>query len=74
MSYANRQSTYCRKLEDNSGFVVVQTILRETSFYMQVHHGAPRYAVCQKWENVLGLGSSRDTAWSDYRKRKERGL
>lgn len=58
---------YCRALEDNSGFVVVQPIIRQTSFSMRVDHGAPAEFICDKWERVLGLGSTPKAAWADSR-------
>lgn len=57
---------YCRALEDNSGFIVALPIIRKTSFYMRVFHGAPAEFICDKWERVLGLGSTPEEAWADY--------
>ena len=49
---------YCRALEDNSGFIIAEPIVRKTSFNTQVNHDAPSEFICQKWERVLGVGDS----------------
>jgi hypothetical protein len=54
---------YCRALEDNSGFIVAQPIIRKTSPYVE----GPREFICPKWERVLGLGNTPKQAWADSR-------
>jgi hypothetical protein len=57
---------YCRALEDNSGFIIAEPIVRKTSFNTQVNHDAPSEFICQKWERVLGVGDSPSEAFVDY--------
>lgn len=57
---------YCRQLEDNSGFGVFQGIVGWSK-------GLARRVLDEKWESCLGLGSSPEEAWEDYRTRSVTG-
>ena len=63
----SKKSVYCRKLEDDSGFIVAQPIVRQTSF----HVVGPREFICDKWEKVAGLGRTRKEAQEDYKRRNQ---
>lgn len=52
---------YCRELEDHSGFAVC--------FGGFLPPEPAPVAGRNRWEEVLGLGSTREEAWADYRNR-----
>jgi hypothetical protein len=56
-----RSTTYCRKLEDGSGFVIVRTIFKRYKNF-----NTPSY-IDQQWEEALATGTTKDEAWSNYR-------
>lgn len=53
---------YCRSLEDNSGFVVCFGGFLPPKPYS--------IGGRDRWEQVLGIGSTRKEAWTDYRRMK----
>lgn len=55
---------YCRQLEDKSGFGVFQGIAHWSNHLY-------RKILNEKWETCLGLGSSKEEAWEDYRTREK---
>lgn len=58
-----KQSVYCRKLEDDSGFGVFQ---RKVAYSVAAGHKVEDH----KWEMCLGVGSTQKEAWEDYQARK----
>ena len=55
-----KHSVYCRQLEDGSGFGVFVGTLKENTL--------PAYAGGrERWEQCVGVGSTRAAAWADYR-------
>lgn len=58
------QDVYCRRLEDNSGFgIFVGT--RKENMAAAIHQGGR-----DRWEQCVGVGSTRSAAWADYREHK----
>jgi hypothetical protein len=53
-------TTYCRELEDKSGFVVVRTIVKSYKYSLLKDYVDPR------WEEVLALGNTMEEALSNY--------
>jgi hypothetical protein len=61
-----RHSAYCRQLEDGSGFGVFAGTRKEN---MLSAAPAPAFGR-ERWEQCLGVGTTRIAAWADYRKNK----
>jgi hypothetical protein len=59
-----KESVYCRRLEDGSGFGVFVGTLKENTL--------PAFPVAgrERWEPCAGVGSTRAEAWADYRASK----
>ena len=55
---------YCRQLEDKSGFGVFAGTAKENMA------ASPNRGGRDRWEQCVGVGSTRAEAWKDYRTRK----